>query len=155
MQHNLFPFREKKTESQALLDAVVHTMHCFVVIFRWWATPPLFNLGFWWSGSDGQIRAPQRRRTKPGHVCICIETHQTVKRGGSRRVPLSGRKGRGVPRNIINLRYICLAICKSSYIFTRHQAFLPSHSQIHRDLSSIWLAEDVATRGENNVIISP
>lgn len=34
---------------------------------------------------------PKRRATKPWHVCSCIGVHQTVKRGGSRRVPLSGR----------------------------------------------------------------
>lgn len=42
-------------------------------------------------GQPPPLSPPQRRATKPWHVCSCIGVHQTVKRGGSRRVPLSGR----------------------------------------------------------------
>lgn len=45
----------------------------------------VMDISFW------QLRGPQRSPTKPRHVCGCIGAHQTVKRGGSRRVPRTGR----------------------------------------------------------------
>lgn len=58
------------------------------------------DISFW------QLRDPHKRATKPWHVCGCIGVHQTVKRGGSRRVPRPGR-GRAHGINVINRQRIC------------------------------------------------